>query len=388
MASPSWHSGATLNTWVALPNSNLNSSGVMHSSESRWVIEAWGGAVLCWGGLYIGSTFTAGTFLVCWGGGHTNYSGNEVYAYGPLENDSPTWNRLRDATSPAPEDIDYDANGNPVSRHTYSTITYVNDGTRNWMLSLGTIGRYDDAYGGGEVFVYDFNQVSPNSNQPWSRKTAGTWAGDAVVYEPSSAKVWYHPADQNRIASYSVTGDSHASSGPYNNVLVGYGGNGMAAIDTNLGIIAYWDNRSDRRLSFYRTNNGVSNDYYQPSTTGTAPADGNGSILYDPVAGVFRFWNGGGKTIWTLTPPGSNPYEGGNAWTWSSATPGTGSTPDAQNTNGTFGRFSYSPNADVLGYVLLNTYDGNIYFYKSGASVTGGGGAGNAGFRSLLGVGK
>lgn len=370
MASPTWHSSATLNTWCTLPNSNLNSSGVMHSSESRWVIEAWGGAVVCWGGLYIGSTFTTGTFLVIWGGGHTNYDGNEVYAYGPLENNSPVWQRLRDATSPAIEDVDYDGSDNPVSRHTYSSITYVNDGTRNWLVSIGTIGRYNDAYGGGEVFVYDFDQVSPNSNQPWSRKTAGTYAGDGVVYEPSSAKIWYHPADQHRTASYSVTGDTHAYSGIYQNDMIGYGGNGAAAIDTALGIIGYWDNRYG--ISFYRTNNGVSNDYYTPSTTGTAPADGNGSIIYDPVAGVFIVrLDADGKKIWTLTPPGSSPYEGGNAWTWTSSTPGTGDTPDAGNTNGTYGRFGYSPNADVVGYILLNHYDNNIYFYKSGASVTG-----------------
>ncbi len=343
------------------------------SAGSRWVIDAWGGAVVCWGGLYIGSTFTAGTFIVCWGGGHTNYAGNEVYAYGPLENNSPTWHRLRDSTSPALEDVDYDGSDNPVSRHTYSTIIYVNDGTRNWMVSMGTIGRFDDAYGGGEVHVYDFNQVSPNSNQPWSRKTAGSWAGDGVVYEPSSAKIWYHPATapNPRTASYSVTGDTHAYSGIYQNALIGYGGNGAAAIDTALGIIGYWDNRYG--ISFYRTNNGVSNDYYVPTTTGTAPTTGNGSIIWDPVASVFKVrLDADGKKLWILTPPGSSPYQGGNAWVWSSFTPGTGDTPDTGNTNGTFGRFGNSPNADVKGHVLLNNPNGKIYFYKSAASVAGG----------------
>lgn len=381
MASPTWHSGGALNTWITLPNSDLNASGVMQSGGME-VVDAWGGGVVVTLGLYIGSTFTTGTFLVVWGGGHTNYSGNEVYAYGPLENNSPTWNRLRDRTSPAPTDVSTDGSGNPVSRHTYNTLSYVNDGTRNWMVSLGCLFSYIASNGYTDVYVYDFAQVSPNSNLPWSLKTPANGAAQVSAYEPSSGKIWYHLYTENKVGSYHVATDTHDEEW-YKSPTDG-AGNPTSCIDTALGIWAIYDGSAG--LSFYRTNNGVSNDWYAPSTTGTAPT-GQGSILYDPVAAVFRVWVGGGKTIWTLTPPGTSPYQGGNNWTWSSATAGSGSTPDTQNAQGTFGRFGYSPNADVVGYILMNNPDGNIYFYKSGASVAGAA-AGNAGFRSLLGVGK
>ena len=164
---------------------------------------------------------------------------------------------------------------------------------------------------------------------------------------------------------------------------VGYGSNAASCIDTSRGIWALWDGSNG--ISFYRTNNGVGNDYYVPTTTGTAPTVGQGSIVYDSDNDCFRLWIGGGKQIWKLKAPVTSPYQGGNAWTWSSATPGTGSTPDAQNTNGTFGRFNMINSADIVGMPLMNAYNGTMYFYKSGPSVAGGSSSSNR--RSLLGVG-
>lgn len=373
MASPTWHSGITQDTWGVLPNSDLNASGLLEDADAHWTVDAWGGGVIVTGGLYIGSTLTAGTFLVIWGGGHTNSGNNAIYAYGPFENNSPTWNRLRNTTSTPPQNVSVDGSGNPVSRHTYSFLSYVNDGTRNWMVSIGRTGQYNNAYGDGDINVFDFAQVSPNSNLPWSIKTAGTNShgdpavGDCVVYEPSSGKIWFHCIDQHITGSYVVSSATFAFSGIYQNDLAGYGGNAQAALDTSRGIIAMWDNRNG--ISFYRTNDITTADYYVPSTTGTAPTTGNGSIVYDSANDCFRVWIGGGKQLWKLKAPATSPYQGGNSWTWSNATPGSGSTPDAQNTNGTFGRFNMINSADIVGMPLMNAYNGTMYFYKSGPSV-------------------
>ncbi len=380
MASPTWHSGGALDTWITLPNSDLSTSGVMETGGSD-VINAWGGGVVVTGGLYIGSTFTTGTFLVLFGGGHTNYSGNEVYAYGPFENDSPIWYKLRAATSPAPTNVNEDASGNPVSRHTYQTLSYINDGTRNWMLSMGILYSYSASNTYNTRHVYNFAQVSPDTNLPWSKKLDSDGAAEISCYEPSSGRVWYHKSANNHVGFYDVALNTHTAQ-IYKSP-VGYGGNAVSCIDTVRGLWCIWDGTNG--ISFYRTNNGAGNDYYVPTTTGTAPT-GQGSIIYDPVADKLRLWVGGGKTLYTLTPPASLPYAGGNAWTWSNATAGTGSTPDTQNLQGTFGRFGYSSNADVVGYILLNNPNGSIYFYKSGASVVGA--TGTAGRRSLLGVGS
>lgn len=379
MASPTWHSGGTLDTWIELPNSDLNASGVMETGGME-VVDAWGGGVIVTGGLYIGSVQTAGTFLVIFGGGHTNYSGNEVYAYGPLENDSPVWQKLRAATSPAPTNVDEDGSGNPVSRHTYDALVYVDDGTRNWMMCMGILYSYSASNGYNSVHRFDFDVASPASNLPWAKRADAYGAANITAYEPLSGRVWYYVSGANHVGYFDVAANTKTDA-LYKSP-VGAGGNTASDIDTSRGLWAWWS--SSGGISFYRTNNGVSNDYYVPTTTGTAPS-GQGSILYDSVADVFRVrLDADGKKIWTLTPPASNPYAGGNAWTWSSATPGTGATPDTGNAQGTFGRFGYSPNADVKGYVLMNNPDGKIYFYKSAASV----GGSTPKFRaSLLGVG-
>lgn len=356
MASPTWWTAISPGTWGTLPNSVLSSSGVMLTNGDR-VISKWGGGVIVTGGLYIGSTFTSGNFLVIWGGGHTDYSGNELYAYGPLEDDSPVWYRLRDATSPAPDDVETDGSGNPVSRHTYAALSYINDGTRNWLVSIGSYAAYHSSNSYTHALAYNFGQVSPNSNQPWSVK-ATTDVSIVTAYNSVTNRIWYRKKDQNNVAYYDVATDTVTSD---DFKTTNANDNAAAAMDTARGIFASWDGTNG--IEFFDTNGGVANDYYVPTTTGTAPT-GQGGILYDSRLDAFLIWVDGGKQLWKLTPPSSSPYQGGNAWTWSNWTPSGGSTPDAAAVGGTFGRFNWVAKTDVLGYILLNNATGSIYFYK------------------------
>lgn len=356
---PSWIGAA--GQWSALATP-LSSSGVQHDFAGGQGVFAYSGGIVNSVGVYVGATFIAGPFLVIWGGGHGDYGGNEVYAFGPLTADAPQWYRLRDRTEPFPSDVAEDGAGNPVSRHTYSTIVHVADGTRNWLLSTGGVATYSSAGGSSLTNVFDFNQVSPNSNQPWSKKsnTSGGGGADVATYDSSTGIVWSHPDAQNSVQSYVVATDTYArenfKSPPWSTSNAPHG-----AIDTSRGI---WAIAYNGGIAFYRLNNGVSNEYYTPTTSGTAPT-GNRSIVYDPVDDCFVLWNGNGKQLWFLTPPASSPYQGGNAWGWSSATPSGGATPDAADTNGTKGRFGLVNTANFRGYVLVNSNTGSVYFYRA-----------------------
>ena len=136
---PSWIGAA--GQWSALATP-LSSSGVQHDFAGGQGVFAYSGGIVNSVGVYVGATFIAGPFLVIWGGGHGDYGGNEVYAFGPLTADAPQWYRLRDRTEPFPSDVAEDGAGNPVSRHTYSTIVHVADDTRNWLLSTGGVATY------------------------------------------------------------------------------------------------------------------------------------------------------------------------------------------------------------------------------------------------------
>lgn len=352
---PAWFTGAASGQWVALPGNTLSASGVLQTGDET-LFTAWGGGVYNTVGVYDGSTFVPGIFLVIWGGGHGDSSSNAVYARGPLDSDTPIWRRLRDRTSTPPQNVSEDGSGNPVSRHTFQSIAY--DPINNWMFSSGGLARYSDANGIIETHTYQFNTANPNSAQPWTKKTNAPGASDVSSYDSTTGLIWSHQDAQGEVQTYQTatdTWDSQIFKSP------GWSGaNACSAIDTTLGL---WAIKWNAGINFFRTTS-LGNDYYSPSETGTGPT-GTTAILYDPTAGAFKCWNGGGKQLFTFTPPGTSPYQGGNAWTWSSNTPAGGDTPDAAQANGTYGRFGYVDNgAGLRGYFLCNSATSAVYFYK------------------------
>lgn len=318
-------------------------------------VFAYSGGCINTTGIYDGATFVSGTFLILFGGGHTDYGGNEVYAFGPLENDAPTWRRLRDRTEPYPEDVEEDVSGNPVSRHTYGELHYV--ASSNEMIAQGGY-RYTDASGLTVAHVFDFGQVSPNSNMPWETRGTGLSYMKYSAYDPTTGLIWFTPDGGNYVGYFTISNSTQTINGA--NPTLGVDGQG--AIDTVRGIWCAVGKNGG--IQFYRTNNGVSNDYYTPSTTGTAPTNRH-SILYDPVADCFKIWSNEGKKIFSLTPPATNPYQGGNAWVWSSVTPASGSTPGTARSDGTFGRFNYVHTTSFRGYILVNNDDQTPLFYRA-----------------------
>lgn len=357
---PSWYLAIASGQWGTLPNSQLSTSGVQQTFDGSSVdgVFAYSGAIVNHTGLYIGATWTPGTFLVVWGGGHSDYGGNEVYAYGPLETNSPAWHRLRDRTEPYPINVAR-SGSNPVSRHTYNTITYIADGTRNWMFSAGYLVRYNDANGGVESDRFDFAQASPNTIQPWASRANAPDGMFLTVHETSSNRVWAVPISNGRVSYYDVAANTWTDSLFKSPMAMPTGAS--TAIDQSRGL---WMLRGTGAIQFFRTNNGVDNDYYTPSTTGTAPT-GAGGTLWDPIADRFVVWNGNGRQLHFLSPPATSPYQGGNAWAWTSTTPSAGATPSSINTSGTVhGRFSYVPGEFIRGYILLNINTGSVYFYR------------------------
>lgn len=333
------------------------------------VMDAWGGGVVVSHGLYVGATFIDGYFLMVWGGGHADSSLNAIYAYGPYGSNTPQWYRLRDSTSPAPSNVQADGSGNPVSRHVYQALFPWFDGTRNEMISIGSRFTYIDAQSFDDALFYDLNQVSPNSNLPWSFGAAAYAAAAVLGFEPSSGRAWYWgygASGGNFVGYYAAATDTYAAALSRSPRISEDGT--TSAVDNTRGIWGIWD--ATQGVSFYRTNNGVSNDYYFPTTTGTPPT-GRLGMLWDDVADQFVL-GGGGKTIYKLTPPATNPYEGGNAWVWTSETPAGGSTPDAINSNGTYGRFALVSGDGYRGYTVVNRTSGDIYFFRTG-DISGGG---------------
>jgi hypothetical protein len=144
------------------------------------------------------------------------------------------------------------------------------------------------------------------------------------------------------------------------------------ALDSKRGIICCFGALNATNTVFYQTT-GTGNNAYAPTTSGSGPSGGSGSVVWDSINDRFVVWSNSGQTLWTLTPPATNPYSGGNAWTWSTLATG-GVTPSVEaglaagdgsgSNTGTYGRFQFVPNPAITGYILLNRVTDQIYFYR------------------------
>ena len=365
---PAWYSAAASGEWVDLPGSTLTSSGVGWAGGSpggtgnySTVVTAWGGAVLNTSGVYRSGAFVAGTFLVLFGGGHGDYAGNELYAYGPLEADSPSWSRITDPTIPAPDDVAR-LSGKPVSRHSYDTLVYLPD--QNKMLCIGAPGYYHTGFSFNTADIFDF-ALDPSAANPWSTADTGFPAfnggGAGAIsllsgYDSVSGKAWgLGKGNGQVIGSYDAAAGTWASyskdnpSGP---------GAAKAGLAGSIGKFVFVNGST----VYVQDLASPTSSIYTPSTTGSAPSLGATAALdWDEAGGRFVV-RSSGRTLYYLTP-GANPNAGGDAWAWSSVTPGAGATPAAEVANGTYGRFRMV-NGTLRGALLMAAHNAPISFYK------------------------
>ena len=94
------------------------------------VIAPWGGAAFD----------TTRNRLIVRGGGHGDYSGNEIYSFSL---DTLTWTRLtgpgESSPGAAPKNTYYNDQGTPSSRHTYNCLQDLSHLTILYMLSEGPV---------------------------------------------------------------------------------------------------------------------------------------------------------------------------------------------------------------------------------------------------------
>ncbi len=310
--------------------------------------------------------------LVVWGGGHNDYSGNELYAFGPVNGASPQWTRLTNPSNPPANNTPHAADGRPVSRHTYNLLTYL-PAPRHRMMSCAIGSQHSNGFGVGGVDFYDFT-IDGFTGEPWSRGMTAPSNVYAIaglcIKHPTRDEVWYHDNGSNsaRLQRYQLTtgqwtthavfdlGGSYATPAidPVRNLLVVVG----AAINGLDNVTLAWDLSNPNAQPFQPTSMnapGILSD----------PAPG---FAYDPVGDRFLAWSGG-TSVYALTVP-ANPRTG--TWLWQSLEIDAGNTvvptgiagvpgPNGYPT-GTYGRFRYVPSAH--GLVVVNATNENVYFFK------------------------
>jgi len=141
--------------WHEIPNTQLfplcpPDASLQGHNGCRSVIAAWNGGV----------ADDKRNWLVFFGGGHADYGGNEVYA---LDLNSLKMVRLTNSSLPPPSDCNSEstADGNPVSRHTYGGIAYIESVDK---IFLHGGARYP--CGGGSLATWIFDEEAAK----WTRK--------------------------------------------------------------------------------------------------------------------------------------------------------------------------------------------------------------------------
>jgi RNA polymerase sigma factor (sigma-70 family) len=333
-------------SWLAVPDSKmrkvtftqkqLKAMGIRGVEGPSAVIADWSGAA------YDGKRHR----LILWGGGHNGYYGNELYAFNVP---SLKWERLTDPGRPRANAYQVcgplNADGSPVSRHTYNTLAYIAHADR-FFGHGGSLACGLGSSGFGTTWTFDFAATKWHQMKPEGTFPPGT-VSSFCAYDPETKKIWYQDGNLNRpkkwgLYSYDYDGNAwtkHNSQAccsqtcvvePRKRLLIGVGN----------GRVRCWDiGKADYAMR-------------ELKTTGGDPVVGprNPGLAFDPVSGKIVAWHGGPVCTLDLD---SNRWEAHEA---------KGAPEPAK--WGTFGRWQYSPLVDA--FIVVNDIDQDVHFYRLG----------------------
>lgn len=312
---------------MEVPNTKIRSvlPNPPQQGYAPYVIDAWSG----------GTVDTNRSRLLVWGGGHSDYWGNEMYA---LDLPTLTIKRIVEPSAQTSQASCTPAlpDGTPVARHTYDGLTYAAHADR-FFATNGSMSPC--GYGATDAWTYDF------SAGKWQLMTSSAPTqqfGTMAVYDPSTQLVYVK--DTADFYSYSLEAKKYtklnASSMPVDYHL-------SAAIDS-------------KRRKFVIVGNGVqvvdlaTNKLSTMATTNTpgiVNSQQSPGVAYDPVADRIVVWHGG-TNVWALDM---------DTGAWSQVATGVGPTAAAPG-QGTFGRWGYIAAYRV--FAMINDIDQNAWVFR------------------------
>ncbi len=182
--------------WFQVPSSKVqsvcppNDSNYAFSDNCRNVVNAWSGGI----------ADTKRNRLLIFGGGHTDYSGNEVYAFDP---NALTLTRLYSPTEPVSQPSSASCpttlgDGKPNSRHTYGGLAYI--ASVDKMFVFGGSVACAPGNAGGDTWTLDLSTLA------WHRQDPANGAGPSdnlnasADYDPNTQLVFLN--DRSHLWSY------------------------------------------------------------------------------------------------------------------------------------------------------------------------------------------
>jgi hypothetical protein len=310
--------------WFAIPDTEMQN--VCHASyDCANVIIPWSG----------GTADTKRNRLIVWGGGHDDYSGNEVYA---LDLDALTMKRLNDPSAPSSSCVEVLADGTPPSRHTYDGLAYVAHADRmsSYTGSMNPTGCASEA-----LWTLDMNSLAWTlSNLDSPPIPNGGHA--ASEFDPNTKNVFFHTESYGQFASYDYDTNTLTllnDSALLNSYPV------TAVVDPTRRSFFMFGAGGGYKIDISGKDPTYALHSLAVSGCDFANADAPGAA-YDSAKDRIVGWSGG-DTVYLYDP---------DTDACSSVTYPNG--PGAQQSLGTYGRFRYFPALDVLALVNDASHNG------------------------------
>jgi hypothetical protein len=340
--------------WYRVPDSKLDSVlpspipiGDNRAGTPTSIIDEWSG----------GAYDTTRERLIVWGGGHNNYSGNELYAF-----DLATlrWQRLTDPSSDVggSESSGYYPDGRPRSRHTYEYIEYVPSIDR--FCSFGGAAQFPSATGSvSNVDCFDFDRGvwETTRYRDVPRTQFESLINAVTAYDPVSGYLYLHttPVGNDPHLMRWTPGMDGADRWE---ILTGYDWieeNMTGEIDPERRVMVAV---GMGRFHLWDLNNPMAGDLSPPTSGATAiESEDAPGLAYDPVSKTIVAWSGGAN-VYTLS------FNATNGWNWTLRPPAPTNTviPTAAVSVGTYGRFRYIPSRNV--FIVVNDIHQDVYIYR------------------------
>lgn len=312
---------------MELPNTKIRAvlPNPPQQGYAPYLVDAWNG----------GAVDTVRNRLLVWGGGHSDYWGNEMYA---LDLGTLSMKRIID---PSPQTSQANCSsalpdGTPTSRHTYHGLTYIAHADRFFAVNgaLAPCG-----YGDTATWTHDF---ATSKWQKMIASTPTTTYGTMAVYDAATKQVYVK--DTVGFFAYSLETNQYTKLNAADQ-FVDY--HLSATIDS-------------KRRKFVMIGNGVqvidlnTNKMTTMQTSGApsfVTSQQSPGVAYDPVADRIVAWHGGGS-VYALNM---------DTGVWSQVATNAGPTASAPG-QGTFGRWGYIPQYRV--FALVNDIDQNAWVFR------------------------
>lgn len=374
MRLPSWITGAVSGRWGEIPGGTLADVDPDPGRTAAWagsggqaeIVNAWGSM---WTDPLTGRQWR-------WGGGHSNYRGNELY-YRDLLVASPAWVRVNE-----PSDL-----GEPWATtygHGVGTATTYSDGRIRsshafnafvWVPGIGPVmaglsSRATDG-GNGSMALVTFNTSTGAATFSSTATSSGNGTPVAACYDSTrgaSGSIWIRRTGTSFMLRHDIAADTRTTVGaqkafsaecslayhPDDWILLGSEGDGGSGGP---------DWSGSAKFCVFDCATG---SYYFPTFSGTVSGGlqaGTCQPIWVPEEGKFCAWdNDTDRTLITTLTPGADPFS--DPWTISALTVDVGNTvtPSAAPAAGTYGQFNYIPAAGIFTMCATATHPG--YFYK------------------------